>query len=56
MNFEAIPNEVEGEPPELKQIEKIKGYIEKYAIPLFEEGRTEKELKKFIAKNKLLMT
>lgn len=53
MDFEAIPNEYEGEPPERQQIEKIKDYIEQYAVPFFEETETEEKIKEFIAKNEL---
>jgi len=52
LNFDDIPNEFKGEAPELKKIEKIRKYIEKYSIPFFEAAQTKEEAKEFIKKIK----
>ena len=46
-DFDDVPNEFEGEAPELKKIEKAREYLEKYAIPFFETAKTEQGLKEF---------
>lgn len=48
MDFSAVPNEYEGEPPEQEKIEKIREYLKEYAVPFFEASQTEEGVKKFI--------
>lgn len=52
LDFDDMPNKFEGEAPELKKIQKAKGYLEKYAVPFFEAAQTEKGAKEFIEKLK----
>lgn len=48
-DFDAIPNEYAGEPPEASQIKKIRECIENYAMPFFEAAQTEVGVKEFTA-------
>jgi len=52
LNFDDMPNDFEGEAPELERIEKARGYIEKYAIPFFEAAKTKEGAEEFIEKIK----
>lgn len=52
LDFDALPNEYTGEPPEAVQIKKIKECIENYALPFFEAAQTEAGVKEFAAKLK----
>ncbi len=52
LNFDDMPNEFKGEVPELRKIDKVKGYLEKYAVPFFEAAQTKEGAEEFIEKIK----
>ncbi len=54
LDFDAIPNEYSGEPPEAVQIKKIRECVENYAMPFFEAAQTEAGVKEFAVKLKSL--
>lgn len=53
LDFDAIPNDYAGEPPETAQIKKIRECVENYAMPFFEAAQTEAGVKEFAAKLKV---